>query len=76
MKTTLMNPEVLAQRLESAARSHERFAADWRTARPANPGMVSQLERQALESREWAKALRNVRRIGFEGDDIEVTHDD
>ena len=72
MKTVKINPEILAQRLEHAADVYDKDAV---TAREAGqPRLRQTFERQAHEAREWADALRNIQRLGFAGDDIEVTY--
>lgn len=69
MKTTRINPEILAQRLETAAAKYTAVANE---CPPANAKLAEILRRQAAECLEWAEAFRNSRVIGWEGDDIEL----
>lgn len=68
-KVITINPEILAQRLEAAARRYEELAS--RAGKDVL--MASGLSFQARESREWAQALRNIAAVGFDGaDNIEI----
>lgn len=80
MKTTVLNPEFLAQHLEVAADQYDRDATKCREHKDLKQkeGMerlARQFDDQAKQARAWAHAARNVTRLGFEGDDIEMTHD-
>jgi hypothetical protein len=72
--STVISPEVLAQRLEAAARHYEsqaKIADDHRN--PAGVRrMAVDLRRQVHESLIWAGALRGMTQLGMSGDDIEV----
>lgn len=75
MTTITVDPEILAQRLESAAQRYDDMAV-W-ASHGSNPPAVqmtaSTLRAQAKESREWAKAFRNAGSLGFGGhNEIEV----
>ena len=68
MSRVLINPETLAEHLEAAARRYEEHSR----AGTEFSQLAAHLDAQALECREWAATLREVRAIGFHGDDIEV----
>lgn len=76
MATTTINPEILAQRLEAAARRYEEAAiraendADERAHHLAHD-----FRKDAAESRTWAAAIRGANSLGWDGADIELIHD-
>lgn len=71
MPSTTIDPEILAQRLESVAEHYEQLAHK----AGSYQRLVSQLRAQAAESREWATAFRNIACVTFDGDgNLEIDH--
>ena len=71
MPSLLIDPEILAQRLELAAARLEENG--WKAIDNQNTAhLCLEYHQQAQESRQWAVAIRGANTLGWEGSHIEV----